>query len=110
MKTDLPAADWIYVHLFWGREKAVTIGQLAEGLLMPRRSVEAAIEELRRSGAPIVTGRTGVWLTQDPKELMDSYRRLRSRALHQLANLRAMQRTARAMAGTRQETLWGDAA
>jgi hypothetical protein len=61
--------------------------------------VEASIEELRRRGAPIVTGSRGVHLTQDADELMASYRRLRHRAIHQLANLRAMQRTARNLRG-----------
>src|SRR5436309_11129410 len=87
---DLPAADLIYVHLFWGADKAVTIGELAEGLNMSRRTVEAAVEALRRSGAPICTGSRGVWLSQDAEELLANYRALRARALRQLANLRGL--------------------
>jgi Mn-dependent DtxR family transcriptional regulator len=101
-----PTSDIVYCALFWGADKAVTIGELAESLSLPRRSVEAAVETLRKSGAPICTGRRGVWLTQSGEELLANYRALRRRAVGQLANLRAMQRTARAMAGTRQETLW----
>ena len=105
--TDLPASDLIYVHLLWGADKAVTIGELAEGLNLPRRTVEGAIEALRRSGAPICTGSRGVWLSQDPEELWEQYRRLRHRALTQLANLRGLQRTARSLSSmkVRQTTL-----
>ena len=106
--TDLPFADLVQSHLHWNQP--VTIAELALELQRPRRQIEAGVEELRRRGVPIVTGSDGVWLTTSADELLDSYRRLRSRALHQLANLRAMQRTARAMRGFVQETLWKDAA
>jgi len=95
--TDLPTSDLIYVHLFWGADKAVTIGELADSLALPRRSVEGAIQALRRSGAPICTGSRGGWLSQDPEELLANYRALRARALRQLANLRGLQRTARSI-------------
>jgi biotin operon repressor len=102
--TDLALADVVYARLFWGTPR--TIGELAEDLAVPRRMVEASIEELRRRGAPVISGPRGIHLTQDPDELMASYRRLRSRAIHQLANLRAMQRTARNLRGFRQSTIW----
>jgi Mn-dependent DtxR family transcriptional regulator len=98
--TDFPLADVVYARLLWSKPR--TIGELAEDLAVPRRMVEASIEALRRRGAPIVTGSRGVWLTQDADELMASYRRLRHRAIHQLANLRAMQRTARNLRGYEQ--------
>jgi biotin operon repressor len=98
--TDFPLADVVYARLFWGKPR--TIGELAEDLAVPRRMVEASIEELRRRGAPIVSGPRGIHLTQDPEELLRSYRQLRSRAIHQLANLRAMQRTASNLRGYEQ--------
>jgi Mn-dependent DtxR family transcriptional regulator len=102
--TDLALADVVYARLFWGKPR--TIGELAEDLAVPRRMVEASIEELRRRGAPVCTGSRGVWLTQDADELLANYRRLRSRAIHQLLNLRQLQKTANAMRGYHQETIW----
>jgi biotin operon repressor len=108
--TDLPFSDLLYTRLNWERDRARTIGDLAEDMNVSRRQIEKAVETLRQSGAPICSGSEGIWLTQSGVELMAQYRALRRRALHQLSNLRSLQRTARAMAGTRQETLWGDAA
>jgi biotin operon repressor len=102
--TDLALADVVYARLFWGKPR--TIGELAEDLAVPRRMVEASIEELRRRGAPIISGPRGIHLTQDPEELLRSYRQLRSRAIHQLLNLRQLQKTANAMRGYHQETIW----
>src|SRR5439155_15965097 len=94
---DFPFADILYVNLEWGADHAETIGELAEELNVSRRQVEAAVESLRRSGAPICTGSRGVWLSQDAEELLANYRALRARALRQLANLRGLQRTARSI-------------
>jgi biotin operon repressor len=91
------ARDVVQPALGWGAAAAQTYEALSARLDLPRRDIEAAVEELRRSGAPICTGSRGVWLTQDPAELREQYRRLRRRALHQLANLRQMLRTADAM-------------
>jgi biotin operon repressor len=104
--TDFPLADVVYARLFWG--KPLTIGELAEDLAVPRRMVEASIEELRRRGAPVCSGSAGIWLSQDPDELLDQYRRLRRRALTQLWNIRRLRQTAGAMRGFRQETLWDE--
>jgi biotin operon repressor len=102
--TDLALADVVYGRLLWGKPR--TIGELAEDLAVPRRMLEASIEELRRRGAPIVSGPRGIHLTQDADELLANYRRLRSRAIHQLANLRGMQRTARNLQGYKQTELF----
>jgi biotin operon repressor len=101
-----PAADLLFMNLHMGRDRAESIGSLAERMQMPRRAIEAAVEALRRSGAAICSGSEGIWLTDDPDELIDQYRRLRRRAIHQLANLRAMQRTARNLRGYRQTELF----
>jgi len=91
------ARDIVLTALGWGVAAAQTYAALSARLGLPRREIEAAVEELRRSGSPICTGAAGAWLTQDPAELREQYRRLRSRALHQLANLRGLLRTADAM-------------
>jgi biotin operon repressor len=102
------SADMVHVRLEWGRPQ--TIADLSAKTLLSIREVQAAVEELRRRGVPIVTGSKGVWLTTSPDELLDSYRRLRRRALRQLANLRQMQRTAAAMRGVEQTTIWDQVA
>lgn len=100
--SDLPAADLVYVSLHVGRDAAVTLSDIAERLNLSRRAVEAAVEALRRGGTPVCSGSEGIWLTDSPDELIDQYRRLRRRALTQLRNLRAMQRTAARMRGFEQ--------
>jgi hypothetical protein len=102
--TDFPLADVVYARLFWGKPR--TIGELAEDLAVPRRMVEASIEELRRRGAPVCTGSRGVWLSNSSEELMRQYEQLRRRALTQLTNIRQLRRTAQAMRGYGQKTLW----
>lgn len=105
---DLPASDLVKVHLAWNEAGAQTHSQLARRTGLTQRQVQRAVEQLRVEGAPICTNtggeHPGVWLTQDPDVLLASYRQLRARALHQLANLRRMQRTAEAM--RRPWTLW----
>ena len=104
MRDHLALADLVELRLLWGREHALTIAEVAVLAYLSPREVQKGIEELRRRGAPIVTGSAGVWLSADADEILDSYRRLRRRALRQLANLRTMQRTAEAM--RRPLTIW----
>jgi hypothetical protein len=92
----------------YGEHEAITYAELAARTGLPRRACEKAVEGLRAAGAPICTGNAGLWRTQDADELLEHYRRLRSRALHQLPNLRAMQRTAERLRTPL--TLWTDAA
>ena len=103
MTHDYHPADVVEMALEW--DHPLTIDGIARRCNLPRRAVEAGVEELRRRGKPVVSSGRGIHLTHDGDELLASYRRLRSRALHQLANLRAMQRTARALQGVRQTTL-----
>ena len=101
--------DWptlVATHLFWGRDRAVTIGQIAEDMDASRRSVEQAIEQLRLEGRPICTGSPGVWLSTDSRELYEHAERLRSRAIHVLLGARALRRTARGHERVQQTTIW----
>ena len=100
----------VQTRLNWGRDRAVTIGELAETMNLSRRAVEKAIETLRATGAPVCSGPDGIWLTTSEAELLEQYRALRRRYLHQAVNARHLLRTARRYARNRQATLWSDVA
>ena len=91
----------------FGRDRARTIGSLQEQLRTSRRIVERAIESLRRNGSPVVTGPDGAWLTTDPGELRDAYRRLRSRYITQAQGARELLRTARRFEKVQQLEMFG---
>jgi len=74
-----------------------TLGELAERMGAPRRALEKAVERLRLRGAPVVSGPAGICLTRDPEVLLDNYRRLRSRYIHQAQGARELRRTAQRM-------------
>jgi biotin operon repressor len=105
-----PWPDLLRTRLFYGRDRAVTIGTLTEQLGVSRRIVERAVEELRLSGAPICSGTQGLWLSTDARELYAHAARLRSRAIHVLLGARALRATARRHERVQQTTLFGDAA
>lgn len=105
---DLPLRDLVLCHLGYGQKQAITRDAMALRLHVEPREVMAAIEALRREGVPICTGSPGAWLTTSPGEVREQYRRLRRRAIHQLANLRRMLHTAEAM--ERPLTLWEEQA
>jgi biotin operon repressor len=96
-------ADLLYLRLRWGEPQ--TIGSLAESMNAPRRAIEKAVEQLRGSGAPVVTGSAGVWLSSDPAEILGAYRALRRRAIGQLVGARPLLRTAEAYSRNRQTRL-----
>lgn len=87
-----------------------TIGDLAIVLHLSRRDVEAALEEARLHGAPVIAGGEGVKLTDSDREL-EAYitgRRLRTAAIHR--GTMALRTTLHRMRYGSQETLFGDAA
>jgi 16S rRNA U1498 N3-methylase RsmE len=86
------------VHaLSLGRDKAVSIGALAERHNVPRRSVEAAVEASRREGYPICTGPEGCWLATSVQELRQQREALRNRARTILRNSMGLRRAIAAM-------------
>jgi Mn-dependent DtxR family transcriptional regulator len=105
--SDLDFASLLHSRLFFGRDGAVTIGQLAESLNVPRRQVEQAVEQLRRDGKGIITGSFGVYLSLDPRECERAAEALRRRAITILLGARALRRTARRMGAMRQMELFG---
>ena len=86
--------DLIYANLRRGRDGARTLGDLAEAMDCPRRVVEAAVQDLRLRGFPVATGREGVWLEETSAGMLEQYRALRARALHQFRTAAAVKRTA----------------
>jgi Mn-dependent DtxR family transcriptional regulator len=97
--------DWptlVAGRLLHGRDRARTIGELAESMGVPRRTVEKAIEQLRADGRPIVTGSEGVWLTDSADELRAAYRALRRRYITQAIGARVLLATARRYEKVRQ--------
>lgn len=91
--------------LFWGADRARSIGDLAESLQLTRRQVEQALEELVSSGShPIVAGPRGVWLESDPAAV-DAYAdALLRRCRSQYRRIAGARRCARAM--RQPMTLW----
>lgn len=94
-------------HLLIGRPR--TIGDLAESLNLPRRTIEAAVQQARLDGVPVISGSEGVWLAQSPQEARGAAARLRSRAIHQLDAVAALERWAEREEQSGQ-TSWLDAA
>jgi hypothetical protein len=104
-------ADLVATRLRWGRDGAVTIGELAESMHVMRREVERAITALRAEGVPVCTGSAGVWLTTSPSELRVCYRWLRSKYIHQAIGARVLLQTAQRFERTQQTTLpWQEVA
>ena len=93
-----------------GRDSAITYGELAERLNVPRRTVEKAIQQMRLAGVPVITGNDGVWLAETALEAQQAAQALRRRAITQLVTARALRAAGKRMAAIRQQTLWEEAA
>lgn len=59
-----------------------------------RRDIEAAIQQLRLEGHPVVTDGHGVHLSKDPAEVRATAMKLRDRALTQMVTAKALDDTA----------------
>jgi hypothetical protein len=81
----------------------VTIAELCATLRLPRRVVEAAIEDLRRDGQPLVSSSRGVRYTDDPAEVRACVDALRRRAAQQFITARSLRRTAGRLTAERVE-------
>jgi hypothetical protein len=86
--------DLVKVRLGYGRDRARTLGDLAEAMGTSRRCVEKAIETLRLEGVEVCTGSDGAWLSRDPLELRRHAGALRSRAARIFAGANALEATA----------------
>lgn len=83
-----------------------TIGGLAFGLDLPRRTVEEAVEELRLRGEPIVASADGIRFTENVDELATylEARGHRAAAIHR--GTMAMRDTLRRLRGVTQGELF----
>lgn len=83
-----------------------TIADLATLLEIPRRSVEETVENLRLRGEPIVAGKSGLRLTEDPAELSAYVEARRRRLVTVYRGTRALRTTLRRMQERDALTLW----
>ena len=94
-----------------GRTEPITLTDLSWALGIGRREVEHAVQELRLSGRPVVSGGSGVRLARDATEALACAARLRTRALTQMATARALRDAGRRLeaqeAAQGRLTLWG---
>ena len=100
--TPPPWSDLLFVQLGWGRDRVRTLGELSESMGAPRRALEQASEELRRSGCPLISCSQGLYLSTDQRELEAAAKSLQARAVTILLGSRALRRTARLYAKNRQ--------
>lgn len=91
--------------LLYGKQNAVSRLYLAGMTEMDERLVRKIINKLRLSGAPIISGQPGFWLSDDPMELEDFARSMQHRAGEIARVADAVQRTADRLRG--QERLEG---
>jgi len=101
-------AEAVLAQLYASRRNPATLAELAEWCHASRRDVEAAVQELRHQGNPIVSDGEGIRWSDDPAEVAACARALRRRLVTQYRTLRSLQTTARRMAATEEPTLWGN--
>lgn len=72
------------------RKHARTIGELAEALHVPRRTIEEAVQSARLDGVPIVSGSEGLWIGTD-EEALEWCERQRSRGITLMESAQGVQ-------------------
>lgn len=83
----------------YGERNAVSRLALADATGLPERIVRLRINKLRLSGAPILSGNAGYWLSANPHEIAAFARSMRHRASEVARVAEAMQRTADELIG-----------
>ena len=78
-------------HLNRSADSATSLSELAEKMGVSRREAEQAVQDARMAGEPIVSGPRGLWIGSDA-EALEWCERARSRAIHQLETVQAVQR------------------
>ena len=81
MTRDYPSA--VLANLRRGKDGARSLSELAEGMNVPRRTLEKAVQELRRRGHPVASGREGVWIAENYRDLDATFQSLRHRVVEQ---------------------------
>jgi thiamine pyrophosphate-dependent acetolactate synthase large subunit-like protein len=79
------------------RNAAATQTDIARACDMDLRAVQAACEELRRAGHPVISSGAGMRLAQTSAEALSCAAALRRRAVTQLLTSRALRRTGQRM-------------
>jgi biotin operon repressor len=106
---DFAVRDLVHVQLGRGRDRAESIGSLAERLQLTRRAVEAAVQSLRLDGIAVASGSEGIWLG-DAADMAATASMLLGRFLTQKATYEAVQATAERLAADGRQLTWTDAA
>lgn len=88
-----------------GKDRAVSIGLLAESYGLSRRRVERDLEELVLSGLPIVACSAGVYVSDSPSEVRAYTDSLYGRISAVQGRISALRRAADAMEDEGQTTL-----
>ena len=99
---DAPLADKVLLELAL-RDRPITIGRLADWLLVPRREMEECLEQIAKGGqvALVADGR-GVRIASDPDEVDAYLRSLRHRMASMYQRIRSLRQVERRMRGVRQ--------
>lgn len=79
--------------LHTGKENAVHLYELAERLNVSEDTVKRCIQELRRDGEQIISGKAGYWLAETPQEAERFNRTLTRQAVTRLNTAQGMTRT-----------------
>ena len=78
-------------YLYVGADRPTTYSELAERMGITRREAEAAVQDARLHGEPIVSGPRGLWLGCDAEALAWCERQ-RSRAVKLMESAQGVQR------------------
>jgi hypothetical protein len=103
-------ASRIYNLLADSENSAVTIAVLSERAALPRREVEAAIQQLRWAGYPVCASGKGVWCGTTEAEIEREMAGLKSRALNILRSRKGLRKALDKLRRDQQLALFEEAA